>query len=116
LLYAVAGLRRWRRGHAPLSVGAGADRRWLARIESLATRPAANDAAIELAECQRLVKGYSDTHERGLKNFGRVVDAVQRLSDQSGPRCNRQTPAHAALADEEGRLAGRGIAELKMAG
>ena len=67
LLYAVAGLRRWRRGslrfasRRPAHRGvAGADR---------ARAPRRSRAGLEIAQCQRLVKGYSDTHERGLRNF-----------------------------------------------
>ena len=53
---------------------------WLEHIKALATKPGGYDAAVELAECQRLVKGYSDTHERGLKNYAVVTDAVRRLA------------------------------------
>ena len=34
--------------------------------------------AVEVAECQRLVKGYSDTHARGLANYEKVMAAVAR--------------------------------------
>ena len=92
---------------------------WLSRIEALASRPGGYDAAVELAECQRLVKGYSDTHARGLKNYGTVVEAVQRLIDR-GDRADLAAIVKrlrtAALADEEGRQLHAALAELKMAG
>lgn len=116
LLYAVAGLRRWRRGTLRYRWEQERIGAWLARIESLAPRAGGYDVAIELAECQRLVKGYSDTHERGLKNFGVVVEAVQRLSDRADLAAIVKRLRTAALADEEGRQLGAALDELKMAG
>lgn len=116
LLYAVAGLRRWRRGTLRYRWEQERIGAWLARIESLATRAGGYDVAIEVAECQRLVKGYSDTHERGLKNFGVVVEAVQRLGDRADLAAIVKRLRTAALADEEGRQLGAALDELKMAG
>lgn len=116
LLYGVAGLRRWRRGTLRYRWEQERIGAWLARIESLATRAGGYDAAIELAECQRLVKGYSDTHARGLKNFGVVVEAVQRLSDRADLAAIVKRLRIAALADEEGGQLGAALDELKVAG
>jgi indolepyruvate ferredoxin oxidoreductase beta subunit len=116
LLYAVAGMRRWRRGTLRYQWEQERIGAWLARIESLATRAGGYDAAIELAECQRLVKGYSDTHARGLKNFLMVVEAVQRLSDRADLAAIVKRLRTAALADEEGRQLGAALDELKLAG
>jgi indolepyruvate ferredoxin oxidoreductase beta subunit len=116
MLYAVAGLRRWRRGTFRYRLEQERIGAWLAQIETLATRPGGYDAAVELAECQRLVKGYSDTHERGLKNYGAVVDAVQRLSDRADLAAIVKRLRTAALADEEGRQLRAALDELKMAG
>ncbi|HKS53644.1 MAG TPA: indolepyruvate oxidoreductase subunit beta family protein, partial [Steroidobacteraceae bacterium] len=116
LLYVVAGLRRWRRGTLRYRWEQERIGAWLARIEALAARPGGYDAAIELAECQRLVKGYSDTHERGLKNFGVVIEAVQRLSDRADLAAIVKRLRTAALADEEGRQLGAALEELKRAG
>jgi indolepyruvate ferredoxin oxidoreductase beta subunit len=116
LLHAVAGLRRWRRGTFRYRLEQERIGAWLARIEALASRPGGYDAAVELAECQRLVKGYSDTHERGLKNYGAVVEAVQRLGDRADLAAIVKRLRTAALADEEGRQLHAALAELKMAG
>ena len=35
--------------------------------------------AVEILACRRLVKGYSDTHARGLAKFDRVMEAVPKL-------------------------------------
>jgi indolepyruvate ferredoxin oxidoreductase beta subunit len=116
VLYAVAGLRRWRRGTFRYRLEQERIGAWLARIESLAARLGGYDAAVELAECQRLVKGYSDTHERGLKNYGAVVEAVQRLCDRADLAAIVKRLRTAALADEEGRQLHAALEELKMAG
>jgi indolepyruvate ferredoxin oxidoreductase beta subunit len=115
LLYAVSGLRRWRRGtlryrREQERIGA-----WLSHIKTLATRPGGYDAAVELAECQRLVKGYGDTHERGLKNYNLVADAVRRLADRPDLAALIKRMRTAALADEEGKQLRAVLSELEPA-
>ena len=64
LLYAVAGLRRWRRTTLRFArrERSASRRGWRDIARVAAINPA---LAVEVAQCQRLVKGYSDTHERG---------------------------------------------------
>ncbi len=112
LLYAVSGLRRWRRGTLRYRLEQERIGAWLAQVKALATRPGGYDAAVELAECQRLVKGYSDTHERGLKNYGLVAEAVQRLSDRPDLAAVIKRLRTAALADEEGKQLQAAVNEL----
>ena len=57
--------------------------------------------AVEVAQCQRLVKGYSDTHERGVRNYETVMAAVQRAGARLAPATLREL-RDAALADEHG--------------
>ena len=68
MLHMLAGMRRWRRSTLRYRVEDGRIADWLGHIKKMASAPGGYHAAIEIAECQRLVKGYSDTHERGLKN------------------------------------------------
>jgi len=58
------------------------------------------DAATALAECQLLIKGYSDTFERGLRQYGLIAAAITR--NRQRPDLARQIIAlrDAALADE----------------
>ena len=97
LLRAVAGLRRWRR--STLRHGAEQQRidAWLADIQSALQ---AGDAALalEITRCQRLVKGYGDTHERGLRNYALLRKAWAEGAD--APTVARLRDA--ALADEHG--------------
>jgi indolepyruvate ferredoxin oxidoreductase beta subunit len=103
LLYFVAGLKRWRRGTLRYRLEQERIGAWLEHVKALAAKPGGYDAAVELAECQRLVKGYSDTHERGLKNYGVVVDVVRRCADRPDLAAIIKRLRTAALADEDGK-------------
>jgi indolepyruvate ferredoxin oxidoreductase beta subunit len=98
LLSALAGLRRWRRGTLRYRVEKERIEAWLREIENAAS-PA---LAIEIVRCQRLVKGYGATHERGWRNFQRISQAWQRAGREMAPATLREL-AEAALADEEGK-------------
>jgi indolepyruvate ferredoxin oxidoreductase beta subunit len=101
LLYALAGLRRWRRSSLRYAAENARIEGWLGAIHAATkTDPA---LAVEIARCQRLVKGYSDTHERGTRNFERLMTAAQKLSGRAdaAPALNRLREA--ALADEHGK-------------
>ncbi|MGE5117010.1 MAG: DUF6537 domain-containing protein, partial [Betaproteobacteria bacterium] len=99
LMRAVAGMRRWRRRTTRFAAENERIERWLARIEAAA---AANpQLAVEVAQCQRLVKGYSDTHERGWAHFETLMGVVQRAGAALAPATLREL-REAALADEHG--------------
>jgi indolepyruvate ferredoxin oxidoreductase beta subunit len=99
MLFALAGLKRWRRGTLRFAVETRRIEQWLEQIvRSAATNP---QLAVELARCQRLVKGYSDTHARGWHNFETLMSAAQRAGSQLAPATLREL-RDAALADEQG--------------
>ena len=99
MLYTVAGMKRWRRTTTRYATENTAIEAWLARIaETVALNP---ELAVEVARCQRLVKGYSDTHERGVRNYETVMAAVARAGAQLAPATLREL-REAALADEHG--------------
>jgi indolepyruvate ferredoxin oxidoreductase beta subunit len=99
LLRFVAGMKRWRRTTLRF---VDENRRIEAWLKSIADTAAHNPAlAIEVAQCQRLVKGYSDTHERGLRNYDVVMAALQRAGATLAPATLREL-RDAALADENG--------------
>ena len=103
LLHGLSMLRHIRR--ATLRYAEEQDRidAWLKGVEDAAGDSA---VALELAECQRLVKGYSDTHARGLRNFALVWDAARkgRESGLAGEALagRIRTLREAALKDEYG--------------
>jgi indolepyruvate ferredoxin oxidoreductase, beta subunit len=99
LLYAVAGMKRWRRSSLRFAAENRRIEQWLAQVvQAAALNPR---LAVEVARCQRLVKGYSDTHARGLKNFEALMDAVQRAGAALAPATLGEL-RDAALADEHG--------------
>jgi indolepyruvate ferredoxin oxidoreductase beta subunit len=98
-LFLVAGMKRWRRSTLRFVVETQRIERWLAQIEQTA---AVNPRlAVEVAQCQSLVKGYSDTHTRGLRNFEALMAVVQRAGAALAPATLREL-RDAALADEHG--------------
>ena len=100
LMYAMAELRRIRRRSLRFAVEHGRIELWLARIEeTVVTDP---PLAMEIAQCQRLVKGYGDTHARGWSNFERLMAALPGLRRQPQPALALQALRDAALADESG--------------
>lgn len=102
MLYMLAGMRRWRRSTLRYRVEEGRIADWLDRIKKMASVPGGYHAAIEIAECQRLVKGYSDTHERGLRNYRAVMDAVERMVERPDLADVIKQLRNAALADDQG--------------
>ena len=78
-----------------------------AHIESwLKTATQALEARYELGvatlSCRRLVKGYSDTHARGMSKFDRVMSAVPSLLNRDDGAEWLDRLKRAALADEKG--------------
>jgi indolepyruvate ferredoxin oxidoreductase beta subunit len=99
MLYVVASMKRWRRSTLRYAVEQRGIEDWLGRIvAAVAINPL---LAIEVAKCQRLVKGYSDTHERGTRNFATLMKVIERAGAAIAPATVREL-RDAALADEHG--------------
>lgn len=112
MLYALAGLRRWRRGTLRYRLEDARIVEWLSRVKRMAAVQGGYEAAREIAECQRLVKGYSDTHERGLRNYRKIMNAIESLAGRADLAQVIKRLRNAALADDEGRRLQTAIAEL----
>ena len=99
LLWAIAGLRRWRRATLRFGQEQARIEVWLADIRDAA----ATDLPLgtEIARCQRLVKGYGETHERGLRNFF-TLRGTWAQRERLVPAQTLATLRDAALADEQG--------------
>jgi len=67
-----------------------------------------------VAQCQRLVKGYGDTYEHGLRNFEILMTAVARAGAHVAPATVREL-REAALADEHGNKLKAALARHGMA-
>ena len=59
--------------------------------------------AVEILACQRLVKGYSDTHARSHSKFAKVLDAAQILHGREDASDWISRLRAAALKDEAGQ-------------
>jgi indolepyruvate ferredoxin oxidoreductase, beta subunit len=100
MLYLLAGLKRYRRGTLRHCNEVKHREAWLARVRAAGLKNYA--LAVELLACQRLVKGYSDTHARGMSKFDRVMATAARLEGRADTADWVRRLREAALQDEEG--------------
>ena len=100
LLWTLARLRRLRRFMHRFVEEQARIETWLARVvEAYAT---SSTLALEAARCANLVKGYGDTHERGVRNFERTMECLADCARTPDPAASLRTLREAALADPEG--------------
>ena len=100
MLHLVAGRRSWRlktlrHVHEVAHLEA-----WLSHALGHADKD--YQLAVELLRCRRLIKGYSDTHARGLSKFDRVCGAVSLLAGRKDAADWIRRLREAALEDEAG--------------
>ncbi len=74
---------------------------WLDLLRGLAAEDYA--LAVEVAQCPRLIKGYGDTHARGLARYERILSALPALRGRGDAAERVRALRDAALADEEGQ-------------
>lgn len=99
-LYLLGGLRGWRRHtlrHQREQQQLGA---WLGA--ALAHAPARYDLAVEVIRTRRLIKGYSDTHARGLSKYDRVMAGIALVAARDDAADWARRLREAALKDEAG--------------
>ncbi len=101
-LYALSGLRRFRRSLLRHANETAHTQTWLALASEHLGRN--YDLARGIIATRRLIKGYSDTHARGISKFERVLSAVPMLAarDDAGEWMDRLISA--ALKDEDGTV------------
>ena len=100
MLHFLGGLRRWRRKlwrHAQEQAHLEA---WLGK--AMAALPKDYDLAVERLNCRRLIKGYSDTHARGLSKFDRVMQGSETVEGRDDAADWTRRLIGAALQDEKG--------------
>lgn len=100
MLYLLAALRHMRRSTLRHAEEAEHREAWLKAATALL--PGNYDLAVEVINNRRLVKGYSDTHARGLSKFDRVMSALDMLSDRDDGAVWMKRLRQAALLDEDG--------------
>ena len=93
------GLRRFRRG----TLRHRRERAHLDAWLELARRHIGNyDLSLQILDGRRLVKGYSDTHARGLSKYDRVISALPKLAGRDDGADWLRRLIQAALLDEDG--------------
>jgi indolepyruvate ferredoxin oxidoreductase beta subunit len=111
LLRSIAALRHLRRGTLRFQIENQRIEAWLEQIAAIA--PKNYDLAVELAECQTLVKGYGDTHERGWFSFSQITSLLPNLLSDPKGAAHLRALREAALADDNGTHLERAISSLR---
>lgn len=113
VLYALGRLRGYRRRTLRHQRETAAIAEWLALIAR--TAPVDHALACEIAECPRLIKGYGETHARGMQRFGALIAAATRLTGRADAAPSLRRLREAALADEHGDALNKLLAKLAPA-
>lgn len=114
MLYTLSGMRRFRRSTLRHRIELKSLEDWLRLIEE--TVPVDYDLAVEIIDSRRMVKGYSDTHERGESKYRRLMAAAAQLRGRPDAAERLRALREAALADDEGSKLDTMLAEdLKLA-
>jgi indolepyruvate ferredoxin oxidoreductase beta subunit len=111
LLRSIAAFRRFRRGSLRFEIENDRIEGWLKQIAEIAPRD--YGLAVELAECQTLVKGYGDTHERGWSSFSQIFSQLPNLIGDPKGAAHLRTLREAALADDTGTQLERALSSLR---
>jgi indolepyruvate ferredoxin oxidoreductase beta subunit len=112
-LWAVSRMKRWRRASLRWQVETARIEAWLADVRVAAQRGDV-ELAMEIVRCQRLVKGYGDTHARGWRSFETLQTQWRRPEAISPARLGALRAA--ALADEHGQALAAALAAPEGAG
>jgi len=85
--------------------------RWLASARGYLA--ADYDLAVEVIRCRRLIKGYSDTHARGLSKFDRVLAGIALVAGREDAADWARRLREAALKDEDGKALDGALATIR---
>ncbi|NJM81511.1 MAG: hypothetical protein HC844_02595 [Tabrizicola sp.] len=100
-LYVLGGMKRRRLGSLRHAEEMAHLDHWIG--VALQYLPQNYDLATEVIRCRRLVKGYSDTHSRGLSKFDRVLEGIALICLREDAADWARRLREAALKDEEGK-------------
>jgi indolepyruvate ferredoxin oxidoreductase, beta subunit len=103
LLRSLAAMRRLRRITLRYATESSRIDTWLEHVKRLIAHD--YDLALQLADCQRLVKGYGDTHQHGWASFAKVTAEIVQLEGQAGAAERARQLREVALATEAGAAA-----------
>lgn len=111
LLHLLGGLKGWRLKTLRHAQEVAHLDRWLAT--AMGYLPTNYALAVEVIRCRRLIKGYSDTHARGLTKFDRVLAAIALVKDRTDAADWARRLREAALQDEPGKALEGAIATIR---
>lgn len=103
LVRALAWLKPWRPRSFRYAEEQALIERWLGAIRD--ATPKSTALALEIAQCAGLLKGYGETHRRGLGNFLAIFDALVEnpaTADPAEQAAAIRKAREAALADPDG--------------
>ena len=100
-LYVVGGLRGLRRRSLRHAIEEAHRDEWLKAAAEAIT--ANYQLGVEILQCRRLVKGYSDTHSRGLSKFDRTLAAIKLVEGRDDAADWARRLREAALKDSAGK-------------
>ena len=103
LMRSLAWLKPWRPRSLRYAEEQALIERWLGAIRD--ATPKSTVLALEIAQCAGLLKGYGETHRRGLGNFLAIFDALVEnpaTADPAEQAAAIRKAREAALADPEG--------------
>jgi indolepyruvate ferredoxin oxidoreductase beta subunit len=111
LLYVVASLKPTRRRSLRFANEQKFLAEWLRTVETVA---ATNyRLAAEIATTRTLVKGYSDTHERGRARYDMLMQMLPQMMETADPAATLALLRKAALTDDTGAALNAAIRDLR---
>ncbi len=111
LLYVLGGLKARRLASLRHAQEVAHLERWLG--VAMGYLPANYDLAVEVIRCRRLIKGYSDTHARGLSKFDQVLAGIALVAGRPDAADWARRLREAALQDEEGHALAGALATIR---
>ena len=84
---------------------------WLAKVIEIAREDYA--LAVEVAHLIGLVKGYSDTHERGRETYETLMALIPKLRARGNAAAELATLRKAAMAEESGEGLKKALAVIR---
>ena len=111
LLYVIGGMKFSRRGSWRHATEVAHLEQWLDVVRTHVARD--YDLAVEVVNCRRLIKGYSDTHARGLSKFDLVMGGIGLIATRPDAADWARRLREAALRDEEGTALQGALATIR---
>lgn len=100
VLYVLGGMQWLRRGSLRHAEEVAHREEWLRCAYDLVGSN--YDLGVEVLKCRRLIKGYSDTHARGLSKFDKVMAEIRRIAPRFDAAVWARRLRETAIKDGEG--------------